>query len=222
MAKFANSADERKKADDLWIKFERDTNATLEERGAQYRVVFLPEKGLMPYYHAGTTTELENRIDGIRETMRKRKWQLRRNHMNPQDEPMEQITMNEEEADVMALALMVYKAALLAVHGRTMRSPAKTIIWEDDFGVCGTGYPKCPNCHELAYDIDAARDGEGQCPFCGQRYTLDEEGREKAEPNPEETITCINCGQKTMVGRRAKSNGHFHGTCTNCGCRMIE
>lgn len=33
-----------------WIKFERDTNEQLEGKGSQYRVVFLPEKDLMPYH----------------------------------------------------------------------------------------------------------------------------------------------------------------------------
>ncbi len=62
----------------------------------------------------------------------------------------------------------------------------------------------------------------GRCPFCGQLYELDEEGRKKAEPNQEETLTCPKCKQDTMVGRRAKSNGHFHGRYTNCGCVILE
>lgn len=213
--------DKRKEADDLWIKFERDTNELLEKRGVQYRVVYLPEKDLMPYQHAETTTQLENVVGVIRERMRKREMQLWKNHLDPNDEPMEQITVGEEEAEVLEMALMVYKSALLAMHGKVMRSPAKPILWEDDYD--GSTYPACPNCHELAYDIDTVREkGMGTCPFCGQRYTLAAEDKERAEPNPEETLTCPICGQETMVGRRAKSNGHFHGACTNCGARMIE
>lgn len=40
--------------------------------------------------------------------------------------------------------------------------------------------------------------------------------------HPEETLDCPNCGQHTMTGRRAKSNGHFHGRCTRCGTRVIN
>lgn len=102
-------------------------------------------------------------------------------------------------------------------------APTETVIWEDDFGEGGTGYAKCPKCHELAYGmVNPDENGVGQCPFCGQHYQLDEEGRKKAEPNPEETIVCPNCGKKTLVGGRAKSNGHFHGICTNCGCWIME
>ena len=101
--------------------------------------------------------------------------------------------------------------------------PVKIIIWEDDFGEGGTGYAKCPECHELAYGMmEPDENGIGQCPFCGQHYQYDEEGKEKAEPAPEETILCVNCGKMTMVGRRAKCNGHFHGRCTNCGSSVIS
>lgn len=102
------------------------------------------------------------------------------------------------------------------------KDPVKTIIWEDDFHEGGTGYAKCPECHELAYGMsDPDENGIGQCPFCGQHYQYDEEGKKKAEPNPEETLDCPQCGKHTMVGRRTKCNGHFHGRCTNCGCSVI-
>ena len=102
------------------------------------------------------------------------------------------------------------------------KAETKYIIWEDDFGEGGTGYAKCPECHELAYGMaEADENGIGQCPFCGLHYQYDEEGKKKAEPNPEETLVCMHCGQRTLVGSRAKSNGHFHGRCTNCGSTII-
>ena len=99
-------------------------------------------------------------------------------------------------------------------------APTGTVIWVDSYG---GKEPQCPECHEYAYGMsDPDENGIGQCPFCGQHYQFDEEGRERAKPNPEETILCVSCGQMTMVGRRAKSNGHFHGRCTNCGATMIQ
>lgn len=201
-----------------WIKFERETNEQLEEKGSQYRVVFLPEKDLMPYHHAGTCTALEDRIEKILEFFHPYE-RLKR------VESMATLELDEEEAQAIAMALTVYKSVLMTVHGKRFRAPVKTVIWEDDFNEGGTGYPKCPECHELAYGIERERldeNGIGRCPFCGQRYKLDEEGKKKAEPNPVETYDCIMCGKHTMVGRRAKSNGHFHGKCTNCGCIMME
>lgn len=207
----------------VWIKFERETNEALEERGAQYRVVFLPEKDLMPYYHIEDCTTLENRLEEVKTKWRDRKLQLVKNHINPNTEVADPLILQEDEWDTIGMALLVYKAALMSVHGKRFRAPVKTVIWEDDFGEGGVGYAKCPECHELAYGLDEAdENGIARCPFCGQRYKLDEEGKKKAEPNPEETLTCPQCHQHTLVGRRAKSNGHFHGTCTNCGCRVIS
>lgn len=209
--------------DKAWEKFARELNDTLEEREAQYRLVFLPEKDLIPYYGIGECTELEDRIDEAQTKWRDRKRQLRKNHINPNTETAEPLQLEEEKWDTISKALLVYKAALMAVHGKRHRAPVKTVIWEDDFGEGGTGYAKCPECHELAYGLDEAdENGIARCPFCGQRYQLDEEGKKKMEPNPEETLTCPQCHQNTMVGRRAKSNGHFHGKCTNCGCVIME
>lgn len=199
-----------------WIKFERDTNEQLEEKGSQYRVVFLPEKDLMPYHHAATCTALEDRTGKILDFFQQYVGLKR-------VEPRATLELNEEEVQALTLALTVYKSVLMSVHGKRYRAPAKTVIWEDDFNEGGTGYPKCPECHELAYGIDYLdENGIGRCPFCGQQYKLDEEGKKKAEPNPEETRWCPNCEKRTIVGRRAKSNGHFHGKCTNCGLLMIE
>ena len=100
------------------------------------------------------------------------------------------------------------------------RDPVKLIIWEDDFLEGGTGSAKCPECRELVYGLN--EDGTGQCLFCGQHYQLDEKDKEKLEPNPEETIDCPRCGKHTLTGRRMKVNGHFHGTCANCGCIVMD
>ena len=195
-------------AEKQWIKFEWDTNDALEEKGVTYRLIFLPEKDLMPYHHAKTTTQLENRVDELRD------------RMADTESEQESITLSAEEAEVLETALTVYKTALLAVHRKAMGHEPAVVEWEDEFGEGGIGYPKCPNCRELAYDLN--EEGKGTCPFCGQRYYLDEEGKEKAKPNPEETVQCPMCGENTLVGRRAKSNGHFHGECKNCGSRIIE
>lgn len=43
------------------------------------------------------------------------------------------------------------------------------------------------------------------------------------EPPKEERMDCIMCGGKnTLVGHRARVNGHFHGKCEQCGCKIME
>ena len=45
----------------------------------------------------------------------------------------------------------------------------------------------------------------------------------KAAQPEEERMDCPCCGgHDTMVGTRARINGHFHGRCTQCGARMME
>jgi len=103
------------------------------------------------------------------------------------------------------------------------KDPVKFIIWEDNFEEGGAGYPRCPECHELVYGMSKAdENGIGQCPFCGQHCRYNEEGAEKAKPGPQEIHICPHCGDETLVGRRAKSNGHFHGRCRKCGCTVVE
>ena len=120
--------------DKAWEKFARELNDTLEEREAQYRLVFLPEKDLIPYYGIGECTELEDRINEAQTKWRDRKRQLRKNHINPNTETAEPLQLEEEKWDTISKALLVYKAALMAVHGKRHRAPVKTVIWEDDFG----------------------------------------------------------------------------------------
>lgn len=224
--KYKDGRETRQEFKDAWIKFQRETNDALEEKGAEYRMIYLPPKDMMPYCHAKSVTEMENQLDNelSRRNAESILERLKNRKEGKDDEPIT-MTLDEEDAKVLEIALMVYKNALLAVHGKRMRSDPMPIIWETDYDddERGVGYPKCPNCHELAYGLEEIADGKtGFCPFCGQRYYIADEDREKAEPNPEETQICPMCGKETLVGRRAKCNGHFHGTCTNCGCTVME
>ena len=59
--------------------------------------------------------------------------------------------------------------------------------------------------------------------FCGQRFIQDERVAEYNDPGEEIRMDCFSCGgQGTMIGHRAKSNGHFHASCVACGCSVIE
>ncbi len=185
-------------------------------RDMQYTAV-LPEKSEMPYFHLAFCDSIKERIDAIKNDFDMPKGFSQKKVTIP-------LVLDKDEAEMVETALTVYKAALLAVHDSVSHAPVKTVMWEKDYeDENGEGYPICPECREFAYGLgDTDENGVGQCPFCGQRYHLDEDGKKKMEPNPEETITCPKCHQETMVGRRAKSNGHFHGRCTNCGCLIIE
>ena len=89
------------------------------------------------------------------------------------------------------------------------------IKWLVDYD--GGLYPKCPACDDMPYDLE-------RCIFCGQRFIQDDPVlQEYAKPAEEVRLDCPCCGGKeTMVGARAKSNGHFHGHCIQCGCRVME
>lgn len=93
------------------------------------------------------------------------------------------------------------------------KDPIK-INWETGYG--GT-WPQCPACGEMPYDTE-------RCTFCGQRFIQDDpELQEYMKPTEDERMDCPMCGgHGTMVGTRARSNGHFHGHCEKCGCRIME
>lgn len=87
------------------------------------------------------------------------------------------------------------------------------IGWENNFD--GT-FPYCPSCGEMPYSTE-------RCVFCGQKFIQDEIIAEYNKPPEKVTMNCPMCGGKnTLVGARAKSNGHFHGTCEKCGCVVME
>ena len=45
----------------------------------------------------------------------------------------------------------------------------------------------------------------------------------KAAQAEDEHMDCPCCGgHDTMVGTRARTSGHFHGRCTQCGARVME
>lgn len=93
-----------------------------------------------------------------------------------------------------------------------LKEPVK-IEWQKSYddGI----YPKCPSCGEMPYSYE-------RCVFCGQKFIQDDPKlQEYAEEPPQETIQCMICGG-TVVGKRAKSNGHFHGQCDKCGAIVME
>lgn len=94
------------------------------------------------------------------------------------------------------------------------KAPPRKVAWRrDEDGV----FPVCPGCDEYAATKD-------RCFFCGQKFDQeDPKWIEWNKPPQEVREDCIVCGGKnTMVGVRAKSNGHFHGRCEKCGARIIE
>lgn len=95
------------------------------------------------------------------------------------------------------------------------KKPPIKIGWECEYD--GSVFPQCPACGEMPYSTE-------RCTFCGQRFIQDDSQlQEYTKPTPEERMDCFICGGKnTMVGRRAKCNGHFHGHCEQCGCTVIE
>ena len=98
-------------------------------------------------------------------------------------------------------------------NGRAVPLPLK---WEPDPMGNGMGWPACPACGEMPYSTE-------RCIFCGQRFIQDERTEAYNEPPGEERRDCIMCGGKgTMIGTRARSNGHLHGECEVCGCCVME
>lgn len=96
------------------------------------------------------------------------------------------------------------------------KAPPLPLKWEPDITGRGMGWPICPACGEMPYSTD-------QCLFCGQRFVEDEAVKRYTETPEELHFDCLSCGGKgTVVGYRAKSNGHFHGVCEACGCRVME
>lgn len=150
-----------------YINFARSTNKTLEEKGSQYRVVYLPERDLMPYYHIDETTGLEDKIAKVGDIL-----------FNGQT--VKPVVLSKDEADLVNIALAVYKAALFSVYGEMIRhNSVKNVVLEKSYGEEGcVGFPMCPTCDEFAYGIEKAdENGIGQCPFCGQRYKYKNENR---------------------------------------------
>lgn len=59
--------------------------------------------------------------------------------------------------------------------------------------------------------------------MCEHLIQEDEALQECTKPTPEERTDCLMCGGKaTVVGRRTRSNGHFHGQCGKCGAWVLE
>ncbi len=93
------------------------------------------------------------------------------------------------------------------------KAPPRHIVW--DRGEYGT-FPECPACGEMPYSYE-------RCIFCGQKFLPDETAEEMKKPAEEVREDCPLCGGKnTMVGIRARCNGHFHGKCEKCGCQIME
>lgn len=86
--------------------------------------------------------------------------------------------------------------------------------WTEDYD--GGRVPECPSCGNMPYSLE-------RCIFCGQRFLPDALTKEWSKPPEEVRMDCPSCGgENTLVGARARSNGHFHGRCTACGCVVME
>lgn len=108
--------EERRKIQDEWIAWERRINKDL--KGTQYKVVFLPEEDLMPYDHLKNTTALTDKTQEIIA-----KWE-------ETESPVSLELATEDEVNVLEMALMVYKAALMAVHGERVREEIRKAVEE--------------------------------------------------------------------------------------------
>ena len=94
------------------------------------------------------------------------------------------------------------------------KAEPQDILWNQDCS--GNSYPYCPACGEMLCSLD-------RCFFCGQRIIKDALAEEWDKPPEVVEYDCIFCGGKgTMRGTRARSNGHFHGCCENCGTVIME
>lgn len=99
---------------------------------------------------------------------------------------------------------------------RNWRNPPLKAEWEQD--VWGEGsFPTCPVCGEYLYHHE-------RCVFCGQAIVQEDSVlQDFLTPSPTERHYCFCCGgEDTVVGSRAKVNGHFHGKCENCGAVYHE
>lgn len=86
--------------------------------------------------------------------------------------------------------------------------------WTEDYD--GGRIPECPSCGQMPYSLE-------RCIFCGQKFLPDALTEELSKPPEEVRMDCPSCGgENTLVGARARSNGHFHGRCTACGCVVME
>lgn len=94
------------------------------------------------------------------------------------------------------------------------KAPAVHICWMRDYD--GGTFPECPSCGEMPYSLE-------RCVFCGQRFLPDAIVEEWSKPPEAVYEDCPACGGKgTLIGTRARCNGHFHGHCTVCGCAVME
>lgn len=74
------------------------------------------------------------------------------------------------------------------------------IRWAEDYW--SGRYPECPSCGNMPYSLE-------RCVFCGQRFLPGALTEEWSKPPEEVRMDCPSCGGKsTMVGARARSNGH--------------
>ncbi len=101
-----------------------------------------------------------------------------------------------------------------------LRKPVR-LIWADDYDgatdrIIHNAVPECPYCGEMPYSTK-------RCVFCGQRFIQDERTAEWNKPPEIVRLNCPHCGgENALVGTRSKINGHFHGECEKCGCRIME
>ena len=94
------------------------------------------------------------------------------------------------------------------------KAEAVQLRWTDDYD--GGRVPECPSCGQMPYSLE-------RCIFCGQKFLPDALTEELSKPPEEVRMDCPSCGgENTLVGARARSNGHFHGRCTACGCVVME
>lgn len=121
--------------------------------------------------------------------------------------------------EIKSRARRIIEKFILAPIGG-LRKPVR-LMWNDGYDsaedkIIRNAEPQCPHCGEMPHSTE-------RCVFCGQRFIQDETIAEYNKPPEKVVLNCPRCGgEKTLIGARAKFNGHFHGKCEKCGCELME
>ncbi len=98
----------------------------LKERGTQYRLIYLPEKDLMPYDDLSKAAAIQDATDDLLD-----QWQ----EAGENSYPIGLLRVSREWARIISMALTAYKAVLLNVHEEQFRrelNEAESLITREE------------------------------------------------------------------------------------------
>lgn len=102
--------EDRRKIEEEWLKWQRSLNKELEQ--TRYRVVYLPPKDLMPYEDLSQVTKIQDATERLLD-----EWGEGGDNVAP----VGNLVVNEEWTRTISMALTIYKATLMTVHGERIR-----------------------------------------------------------------------------------------------------